>query len=75
MKTRLKEAWCYLHYPAGERPGRLEWVSARFRRRTGLLARASKKLASDEGLLPELGRRASTAISRNTSGTTSRICR
>lgn len=56
LKTRLKEAWCYLLYPVQESAqAELEWTSAKVPAQDGLLARASKKLVSDEGLLPELG--------------------
>jgi hypothetical protein len=56
MKTRLKEAWCYLHYPAQESAqADVEWVSGRVPAQDGLLARASKKLVAEEGLLTELG--------------------
>lgn len=56
MKTRLKEAWCYLHYPAQESAqADWEWVSGKIPAQDGLLARASKKLAAEEGLLTELG--------------------
>lgn len=56
LKTRLKEAWCYLLYPVQESAqADLEWTSAKVPAQDGLLARASKKLVSDEGLLPELG--------------------
>jgi predicted AAA+ superfamily ATPase len=56
MKTRLKEAWCYLHYPAQESAqADVEWVSGKIPAQDGLLARASKKLVSEEGLLIELG--------------------
>ncbi len=56
LKTRLKEAWCYLLYPVQESAqADLAWASAKVPAQDGLLARASKKLASDEGLLPELG--------------------
>jgi hypothetical protein len=56
LKTRLKEAWCYLLYPVQESAqADLEWTSAKVQAQDGLLARASKKLVSDEGLLPELG--------------------
>lgn len=56
LKTRLKEAWCYLLYPVQESAqSDLEWTSAKVPAQDGLLARASKKLVSDEGLLPELG--------------------
>lgn len=56
MKTRLKEAWCYLHYPAQESAqADVEWVSGKIPAQDGLLARASKKLLAEEGLLTELG--------------------
>ena len=56
LKTRLKEAWCYLLYPAQESAqADLEWIWSKVSAQDGLLARASKKLAGDEGLLPELG--------------------
>jgi hypothetical protein len=55
-KTRLKEAWCYLLYPHQETAqSNVEWASTKVPAQDGLLARASKKLVSDEGLLPELG--------------------
>ncbi|MBB4642744.1 DUF499 domain-containing protein [Rhizorhapis suberifaciens] len=56
VKTRLREAWCYLHYPVQESAqAELEWVSGKVPAQDGLLARASKKLVGEEGLLPELG--------------------
>lgn len=56
MRTRLKEAWCYLHYPAQESAqADWEWVSGKISAQDGLLARASKKLVAEEGLLVELG--------------------
>lgn len=56
LKTRLKEAWCYLIYPSQESAqADIEWNSAKVSAQDGLLSRASKKLASDEGLMPELG--------------------
>ncbi len=56
LKTRLKEAWCYLHYPAQESAqAEVEWVSGKIPAQDGLLARASKKLVAEEGLLSELG--------------------
>jgi predicted AAA+ superfamily ATPase len=56
LKTRLKEAWCYLLYPVQESAQvDVEWTTAKVPAQDGLLARASKKLVSDEGLLPELG--------------------
>ncbi|CAD7339434.1 ATP-binding protein [Sphingomonadales bacterium 56] len=56
MKTRLKEAWCYLHYPSQESAqADVEWVSGKIPAQDGLLARVSKKLVADEGLLTELG--------------------
>jgi predicted AAA+ superfamily ATPase len=56
MKTRLKEAWCYLHYPAQESAqADVQWVSGKIPAQDGLLARATKKLVGEEGLLTELG--------------------
>ena len=57
LKTRMKEAWCYLIYPVQESAqSDLEWTSGEGpRRRDGLLARASKRLVSDQGIWPELG--------------------
>lgn len=56
VKTRLKETWCYLIYPMQDgAQADLEWITSRVPAQDGLLSRASKKLASDEGLLPELG--------------------
>lgn len=56
VKTRLKEAWCYLLYPVQEgAQAELDWTTAKIQAQDGVLARASKKLASDEGLLTELG--------------------
>jgi predicted AAA+ superfamily ATPase len=56
LKTRMKEAWCYLLYPVQESAqADLTWTTAKIPAQDGLLARASKKLVSDEGLLPELG--------------------
>ena len=56
MKTRLKEAWCYLHFPVQESAqAEVEWQSGKVPAQDGLLARASKKLVSEEGLLTELG--------------------
>lgn len=56
VKTRLKEAWCYLHYPVQESAqAEVDWISGKVPAQDGLLARASKKLVAEEGLLPELG--------------------
>jgi predicted AAA+ superfamily ATPase len=56
LRTRMKEAWCYLLYPVQESAqADLAWTSAKIPSQDGLLSRASKKLVSDEGLLPELG--------------------
>tara|TARA_R110002049_G_scaffold30499_17_gene104582 strand:- start:3363 stop:6632 length:3270 start_codon:yes stop_codon:yes gene_type:complete len=56
MKTRLRECWCYLIYPHQETAqSEIEWASGKIPAQDGLLSRASKKLVSDEGLLPELG--------------------
>lgn len=56
VKTRLKESWCYLHYPTQESPqANIEWASGKIPAQDGLLGRASKKLVAEEGLLTELG--------------------
>ena len=56
LKTRMKEAWCYLIYPVQESAqADVEWTSAKVPAQDGLLARASKKLVSDQGIWPELG--------------------
>ncbi|HCP81323.1 MAG TPA: AAA family ATPase [Octadecabacter sp.] len=56
VKTRVKEAWCYLLYPIQETAqSELEWVSSKIPAQDGLLSRASKKLVSDDALFPELG--------------------
>lgn len=56
LRTRMKEAWCYLLYPVQESAqADLTWTSAKIPAQDGLLARASKKLVSDEGLFPEFG--------------------
>ena len=63
MKARLKEAWCYLHFPAQKSAqADVEWVSGKIPAQDGLLARASKKLVAEEGLLTELG---STRLDRD----------
>lgn len=56
VKTRLKETWCYLLYPWQESAeAELEWSCSKVPAQDGVLARCSKKLVSDEGILPELG--------------------
>lgn len=56
LKARMKEAWCYLMYPVQESAqSDVEWMSAKVPAQDGLLARASKKLVSDQGIWPELG--------------------
>ena len=56
VKTRLKEAWCYLLYPRQEgAEADVAWISGKVPARDGLLGRASKRLVDEEGLLPELG--------------------
>jgi uncharacterized protein len=56
VKTRMKEAWCYLIYPWQESgQSEIKWQSSKVSAQDSLLARASRKLVSDEGLLPELG--------------------
>lgn len=56
LKTRLKEAWCYLIYPMQESAqSEVEWMTSKVPAQDGLFTRASKKLVNDEGLLTELG--------------------
>lgn len=56
VKTRLKEAWCYLIYPIQETAqSEVEWTASKIPAQDGLLSRASKKLVSDEGLFTEIG--------------------
>jgi predicted AAA+ superfamily ATPase len=56
MRTRLQECWCYLLYPHQESAqDEIEWSSGKVPAQDGLLSRASRKLVSDEALLPELG--------------------
>ena len=56
LKTRLKEAWCYLLYPVQETAqSDVTWMASKVPAQDGLLARASKKLVSDQGVWPELG--------------------
>lgn len=56
MKTRLRETWCYLIYPIQEDATKdIEWMTGRIAAQDGVLSRASKKLVSEEGLMPELG--------------------
>lgn len=53
---QLKEAWCYLLYPAQESPeAEVEWVSGKISVQDGLLRRASKRLVDEEALLIEIG--------------------
>ena len=56
VQTRLKETWSYLVYPyQTTAQSDVEFTSARIPAQDGVLARASKKLVSDEALLPEIG--------------------
>jgi len=56
VQTRLKETWCYLIYPYQDTPqSDVQITSARIAAQDGVLGRASKKLVSDEALLPEIG--------------------
>lgn len=55
-KPSAGAAWTDLHYPAQESAqADWEWVSGKIPAQDGLLARASKKLTAEEGLLTELG--------------------
>lgn len=56
VQTRLKETWSYLVYPYQDTAqSDVEFASARIPAQDGVLSRASKKLVSDEALLPEIG--------------------
>ncbi len=56
VKTRLREAWCYLIYPVQDSAeAEVTWISGKVSAQDGLLRRASKRLVDEEGLLPELG--------------------
>lgn len=56
MRTRLQECWCYLLYPHQDSAhDEFQWSSGKVPAQDGLLSRASRKLVSDEALLPELG--------------------
>jgi len=56
MRTRLQECWSYLLYPHQDSAhADFEWSSGKVPAQDGLLSRASRKLVSDEALLPELG--------------------
>lgn len=56
MKTRLREAWCYVIYPTQDTAqSDLAWATGKVAAQDGVLGRVSKKLVSEEGLLPELG--------------------
>ncbi|MXX09077.1 MAG: hypothetical protein F4Z67_05525 [Synechococcus sp. SB0667_bin_8] len=56
VQTRLKEAWCHLITPYQESPqSDVQFASSRIPSQDGILSRASKKLVSDEALLPEIG--------------------
>ncbi|CRL11900.1 hypothetical protein NIT7321_02770 [Phaeobacter italicus] len=56
VQTRLKETWSYLVYPYQDSAQTdVDFSSARIPAQDGLLSRASKKLVSEEALLPEIG--------------------
>ena len=56
VQTKLKEAWCYVLYPLQKNAhAEIEWASYKVSAQDGLLDKASKKLASAEVLLPEIG--------------------
>lgn len=56
VQTRLKETWAYLIYPYQDSAQTdVYFSSARIPAQDGLLRRASKKLVSEEALLPEIG--------------------
>ena len=56
VRTRLKEAWCYLIAPYQESPqSDVTFTASRISSQENVLSHASKKLAGDEALLPEIG--------------------
>ena len=56
VRTRLKEAWCYLLYPRQDgAEADVSWITGKVPAQDGLLGRASKRLVDEEGLLPDLG--------------------
>ena len=56
LKSRLREAWCFLLYPVQESPqADVEWMSARIPVQDGVLGRASRRLVSEQGIWAELG--------------------
>lgn len=56
LKSRMKDAWSYLLYPAQESAvADVEWVAAKVATQDGLLSRASKKLVAEQAIWPELG--------------------
>jgi len=56
LRSRMKEAWCYLIYPAQETAqADVEWTGTKVPAQDSILARASKKLVNDGALQTELG--------------------
>jgi len=56
VSTRLKETWAYLIYPYQDTAQTdVAFTTTRISAQDGVLGRASKKLVSDEALLPEIG--------------------
>lgn len=56
VNARLKEAWCYLLYPAQDSAqDDVYWISRKVPAQDGVLGRASKRLVDDGALLPVLG--------------------
>jgi predicted AAA+ superfamily ATPase len=55
-QTRMKETWCYLVYPYQDSAqADVAYTTSKIPAQDGVLGRASKKLVSDEALLPEIG--------------------
>lgn len=54
VEQRIKEAWIWLIIPTQEPQGALEWKTIRVQGDDALAARASKKLESEEDLLPNI---------------------
>lgn len=56
VRNRIKEAWCHVIYPVQETAqSDIVWESSKIAAQDGMLSRASKKLAADQILWPEIG--------------------
>ncbi len=56
LATRLREAWCWLIYPAQSSAHEdIQFVQGKLTAQDNLLVRATKKLVTEEALFPEIG--------------------